>query len=494
MGIVRRQSILNTVYSYAGVALGLLTKLVFFNAWLSKAEFGLIELLITFMVLGSELSQLGVSKLVLRFFPHFHQQGRVREGQFVFFALLYMLAGYGLFAGGALIFRPAIVESYAAKSPLFAASFDYVFALVLAYTLYRVLSSLAQARLRSVMSTLSWNVVVRLVQLVLVLLYHYGGWSFEAFMYGIVLSFAVPAVLTGIDLVAAGGFAFRWGLSAIRRRTRRVLLVYGLYSSLGEMTAMMVNKVDMLMLGWLVGEEVVATYAIAFYITSLIQMPARALRAITVPLIAKHMKHKAMQEIAVLYRKSGITSLVSASLVLIGIWVNLDPLFELTPKHAAGRYAVIFLGLGSLINIITGLHRAIIVNSRHYRFDLYMNVVLLVMAVGTNYWLIPAYGAAGASLATAISLLIFNVGGCLFVWVKFRMHPFGPETLKALLLGAAVLLLGLYLPATGHPLGDIALRSTVVGVLYPALALWLRLSPDLNDLAAMLWRRVRGVL
>ena len=490
MGLVRRQSILNTFYSYAGVGLGLVNKLMLFNVWLTKAEFGLVELLITFMVLGSELSQLGVSKVILRFFPYFHRQGAEREGQFVFFTLLYAVVGYLLLALLLWLGRPFIVAQYAVNAPLFAGHYSYVFPVILAYTAYRVLASLAQAHLRSVMATLSWNLVVRVVQALLVLAYHFGEWSFTAFMYGIVFSFCLPAVLTGVDLLWHGGMKLSLGLGAIRRRTRRVLLTYGLFSSLGEMTAMMVNKVDILMLGWLVGEEMVATYAIAFYITSLIQMPARALRSITIPLIAGHMKHKRMDEIQVLYQKSGITSLVAGGLVLVGIWVNLDPLFALTPKHAEGYYAVVFLGIGSIFNIMTGLHRAILVNSRYYRLDLYMNLLLLALAVGTNYWLIPPYGAAGASVATAISLLLYNGAGCLFVWWRFGMHPFSRQTLLALALGGGVLLVGLALPSLGHPLADIALRSAVVLGLYVPLALWGRLSPDFNDLARMLLRKV----
>ncbi|RMG72719.1 MAG: lipopolysaccharide biosynthesis protein [Bacteroidetes bacterium] len=490
MGLVRRQSILNTFYSYAGVALGLVNKLVFFNVWLSKAEFGLIELLITFMVLGSELSQLGVSKVILRFFPYFHQRGAAREGQFVFFTLIYALTGYLLLALLLWLGKPWILAQYAPNAPLFAAHYSYVFPVILAYTAYRVLSSLAQAHLRSVMATLSWNLVVRVVQALLILGYHYGEWSFETFMYGIVLSFTLPTVLTGLDLLLMGKMRFRLGIGHLRRRTRRVLLTYGLYASLGEMTAMMVNKVDILMIGWLVGEEMVATYAIAFYITSLIQMPARALRSITIPLIAGHLKHKRFDEIRDLYQKSAITSLVIGMLVLIGIWVNLDPLYALTPKHGQGYWAVVFLGIGSIFNIMTGLHRAIIVNSRYYRFDLYMNLLLLGLAIGTNYWLIPPYGAAGAAIATAISLLVYNGAGCLYVWWRFDMQPFSGRTALTLLLGVLALSAGLSIPDRGHPLLDIAVRTAVVLALYLPLAYWARLSPDFNELARMLMHKL----
>ncbi|MCB0852400.1 MAG: hypothetical protein KDD63_09270, partial [Bacteroidetes bacterium] len=93
MGIIQRQATWNALNSYAGVVLGLVNKLIFFNFWLTKAQFGLVELLITFMVLGAELSNLGVTKIVIRFFPFF-QDHKERSGKFIFFVAVYSVFGF----------------------------------------------------------------------------------------------------------------------------------------------------------------------------------------------------------------------------------------------------------------------------------------------------------------------------------------------------------------------------------------------------------------
>ena len=46
MGIVRRQSALNLIWSYLGVGLGYVNKIILFAEILTKGQFGLLELLL----------------------------------------------------------------------------------------------------------------------------------------------------------------------------------------------------------------------------------------------------------------------------------------------------------------------------------------------------------------------------------------------------------------------------------------------------------------
>ncbi|MEL7338867.1 MAG: hypothetical protein AAGM67_00170, partial [Bacteroidota bacterium] len=66
MGVVGKQGILNSITNYVGVILGFVNKTLLFPAILLREEVGLIELLLAGMVLGAEISQFGVTKLILR--------------------------------------------------------------------------------------------------------------------------------------------------------------------------------------------------------------------------------------------------------------------------------------------------------------------------------------------------------------------------------------------------------------------------------------------
>ncbi|MDX2246219.1 MAG: polysaccharide biosynthesis C-terminal domain-containing protein [Bacteroidia bacterium] len=491
MGIVQRQSIQNTIYTYLGVILGWLNKSLLFYQWLTESQYGLIELLMTFMVLGSEFSQLGITKVILRFFPYFYEK-RDKEGKFMFFITLYSVIGFAAICLILLLIKPFIVAQYGPKSPLFASEYVYIYPLILSYTLYRVLSTLSQSLLKTVVPAMAYNVALRIPQTLLIILFHYDYLTFRGFLNGMTLSFFVPVVIIGVYLIRLNQLRFSSGFDWMKGRIGRIMLNYGWYSSLGEMTNLLVGKVDILMLGWLVGEKVVATYAVAFYIAVLIQMPARSIRSITIPLIANHTKSRRPDLILELYQKTAITNLVVAALVFVGIWVNIDSFFALLPKYSDGRSAVILLGIGSLFNIITGLHRPIIVNSRYYRFDLYSNILLFIFVVVTDYVLIPPYGATGAALATAVSLFLYNGIGCLFVYLKFQMQPFTIKTLLNIAVMAVVLIMGLNLPSTGNHLLDIFVRSGVVTVVYLPLIFWLKISPDINKMMVDILKKVFG--
>ncbi|MEZ4847376.1 MAG: oligosaccharide flippase family protein [Bacteroidia bacterium] len=479
MGIIQRQATWNALNSYVGVVLGLVNKLIFFNFWLTKAQFGLVELLITFMVLGAELSNLGVTKIVIRFFPFF-QDHKERSGKFIFFVAVYSVFGFLLVTLILLLGRNFIIGQYAENSPLFAAEFNYVIFLILAYKLYRVFSSLSQSLLNSVLPSFVWNILMRLVHLVLILLLHYEFLDFRGFLNGLAIGYFIPGLVLFIYVAFIKSLNWYTSWKWLKTRTIRMMLNYGWYSSLGEMTAVLVNQVDMLMIAWLIGEEMVATYAVAFYIAKLVQMPSNSIQAIAAPLVANDMKKRKLDEVYKVYQKSAITNFLIGGLVFIGLVINIDLLYTMFPKHIAGRDAMIYLALGILFNSVTGIHKVIINNSRYFKFNLYANFLLFILICVTNYLLIPTMGVVGASIATATSLLAYNIASCFYVYLKFRMHPFSREMLYTFILGVVVLAAGYYFPQTGITLVDMMTRSVFAAGVYGGITIWLDLSPDIT--------------
>ncbi|MEL7534611.1 MAG: hypothetical protein AAFN10_25110, partial [Bacteroidota bacterium] len=96
MGVVGKQGIINSITNYVGVILGFINKTLLFPVFLLKEEVGLIELLLAGMVMGAEVSQFGVTKLILRFFPYYYKHPQ-REKAFVGMVLTYAVLGFVLF-------------------------------------------------------------------------------------------------------------------------------------------------------------------------------------------------------------------------------------------------------------------------------------------------------------------------------------------------------------------------------------------------------------
>lgn len=68
--------------------------------------------------------------------------------------------------------------------------------------------------------------------------------------------------------------------------------------------------------------------------------------------------------------------------------------------------------------------RGIISFSKYYKFDLYLRIILVGMAVVFNVIFIPVFRITGAAIATGATLIFYNLIKVIFVYIKFRMHPF----------------------------------------------------------------------
>ena len=115
-------------------------------------------------------------------------------------------------------------------------------------------------------------------------------------------------------------------------------------------------------------------------------------------------------------------------------------------KFQGGKWVVFYIGLSQLFNISSGVNGAIIINSKYYKYDLYTNILLVGITIATNYFLIPKYGINGAAMATAISVLLFNLIRLVLIKVKMNMHPFSLNTLKTIIVLLVIYYLHQYLP------------------------------------------------
>jgi len=239
----------------------------------------------------------------------------------------------------------------------------------------------------------------------------------------------------------------------------------------------------MMMIASLLDLEQVAFYTVAFFIGNAIKVPGKSIVSTAIPLISKAWEEKDLKTIQSLYSKSSINQLIIGGVFFLRVWLNIDEIFSLLPnKFSHGKWVVLFIGLSQLFNISTGINGVIIVNSKHYRYDLITNVILVFLTIGTNYFFIPIYGINGAAMATAISVLLFNLIRLVLIKVKMNMHPFSLQTLKTILLLFVVyFLLGL-LPNTNYAFADIIWKSILVFSIFIPTVLYLNLSEDINKI------------
>lgn len=494
VGIIRRQGLQNTLISYLGVAVGFANNVFLFTHFLTKSELGLTRLLVQVGVLVALPAALGLPNVTARYFPRFRDRA-TRHGGFLWMLLVVPTALYSVVLVALFVFKPAILGFYAGRSVLLPLYYDWLAVLGFGFLVYNLLDAYLRSLYKTVVSSLIQDVLLRLGTAATVSVYALGWISFDVFVAGYV----------GVNALATLGLAlytawlrqlFVWpDWRAFRPVARlREMLRFGLYSVLGNLSNTVIATVDSLMILRFGSDAQVGIYTTAFFVTSVLLVPARSLYKIATPQVSDFWNSDNRPALADLYRRISLLNLTAGGYLLIGLWANVDVLFRLLPAgYDAGRYVVLFMGLGRLFDMATGINGVILNTSVRYRWDLGFNVALGLLTVLSCWYFVPRYGITGAAFASALTLVLVNTGRVAGVWYWFGMQPFTRRTLLVLGILAVTYAAGAAVPPLGGPWADLVARGTVITLVYGGLLLGTRAVPDVAVLigSAVRWQRAR---
>jgi len=311
------------------------------------------------------------------------------------------------------------------------------------------------------------------------LLLHWFGYLdfttfLKAYLFGYFLKFAILFVIQWKN----DRFSLAFSVNDLKLKE---ILNFGLFVFVGGASVMIVTRIDMMMIGSMLDLEQVAFYTVAFFIGNAIKVPGKSIGAISIPLVAKAWEKQDYKQIQTLYTKSSINQLIIGGVLFLCIWLNIDEIFSLLPtKFQGGKWVVFYIAIAQLFSMANGINGTIIVNSKYYRYDLYTNVILVFVTIATNYLLIPEYGIDGAAMATAISVLLFNLIRLILIKVKMNMHPFSLQTIKTILLLFAMFFALNFLPNSSYAFLDIIWKSIVVVILFIPSVMYFNLSEDIS--------------
>ena len=290
MGLIVRQSIITTIISYIGVAIGYVNLLYLYPRFLSPEQIGLMRTLQDAAILMAQFAQFGLAQSVIRFFPHFREQEK--EGKnFINIILLAGLSTYALFLIVFFALESSIVSYFEAN----ASDFIHYTSLALWLTFIIVMTTLLEVYSRSllkiVLPNLLKEILVRVLLALIILLYFQGLLTFPQVMISSVLIYAFTFLILLIALAAEGKLAFRTSLS-LEPKMRKELIRFSLLSFAGTAGLIIIGKVDSLMVAGLLGLAPVAIYTTAFYMATVIEIPKRAMTQVATPLISRGFEKK----------------------------------------------------------------------------------------------------------------------------------------------------------------------------------------------------------
>lgn len=492
MGIIIRQSIISSTLTYLGVIIGYVNLLILLPRYMSPEEVGLQRTFQDVALLLVPFVQLGVSQLTLKYFPKY--KGTDYYSEFVTLMLGFFIMATFIFSLVYFYFEEPISIYFEEKAKGINEFLILIWGLSILLAMHSVLVAFAQSSLKIVLPIFLKEVVLRAFTLVNIVLFATNTINFHQFIYFLSGAYLLNFFILIIYLLSKKTFSLSFKLKHIKWPIIKEMATYSLFTFLGASGILIIGKVDSIMVSAMMGYQANAIYTTAFYIAVLIELPKRSISQISTPFISKAFKENNIAEVKTIYSKSSVNNLIIGSLLFIGIWVNLDNIFFLIAKseiYVLGKWVVLIVGAGKLLDMSAGLNGEVIAMSKHFRINTYLIVLLTFFTITANYFLIPIYGLEGAAIGSALALFLYNFGKFLFLWLNEGLQPFSIQTLKVISIAAVSLLTGLNVPELSNNYLDIIIQSAVVTILFGGLIIWLKPSSDVNVLVTQLWDNIR---
>ena len=480
MGIIRRQSIKASIATYLGTAIGAVNLMILFPRWLTQEQLGLTRVLIAVAILFSQAALLGAPFALIRFFPFFRNKAKKHHG-FPALMLLLVMAGFMTVGMIVFIFQIPVEQLFGKRAPLFASNFSWIFPLALFMVLTELLFYYSRALLKLPIPVFFREVVLRVAQTVAVFLFYMKWISFQWMIALFVGSYLLQLMLLTGYVFWLKEFFFFSGIHLEHKVPLNQILRYSFITFAAVSAAIYTQNIDVILLGYLLNLDNTAVYSIAFFIGTIVQIPARNMNMVAASIVADAWKENDRERIQKLYMQTALNQLIIGGFIFLLIWFNIYLLLSFIPKDYSGAKPVIFMiGLGKLFDMATGINGEIINTSKHVKVNLFTNLLLIVISTAMNFWLIPVYGIMGAAIATAVSVFLFNTLRMVFLYYEYRLQPFEWASGKGALLLLICFGVGMVLPSTGHVWVDSIYRSAIIAVLFVLPLIYLKISPEIN--------------
>jgi O-antigen/teichoic acid export membrane protein len=482
LGVIVDQSVKGAIYTYIGVALGFATTLLF-SKILSPEQIGLTRILVSYSTLIAQFGALGINGVIIRYFPYFRDAAKKHHG-FLSLALLAGLIGFILSTLVLLLFKPLLISTSIEKSSMFVEYINWLIVIVFFQIFFTIFDGYYTALYNSIHGTWLKEVFQRILIILIIGAYFFGFVGFHQFVIWYIAAMSVPTLMILYKLIREHHFSLRTEFGFVDKNLLRMMLLMAGFSIFNGLTLVLIQNVDILMINSLVGLEGAGIYFICFNFGLFVNIPARSIYKIANVVAAQAWKNNDMKLIRDIYYKSCLTLFIIGSLLFVGIWANVDNIFQIIgEKFVSGKWVIFFIALGGLIDLTTGVNSSILGSSKHYKVQTLFLVILVFLIVAANLILIPRYGINGAAIGSAVSLTILNIVRFLFLYLKFNLQPFNLKFVYILLIAGAVYFISWMIPPFGNYIVDIIIRSSLIIVLFGLPVYYLKISDDINKKA-----------
>lgn len=444
-------------------------------------EWGLIQLLLSYVMLFMPFALVGVPNSIIKFWPEYSNK---YKHEFSFFVLSLISIGLIVVSVILFIFREFVFFSSSSSNTLMEKYYLYFFICFFVHTVFYFFLNFARVYCKTSFPTFLKDTFIKIWTFLLLTVYWLDLISFDYFFKAYILGFLLQMFILYIYIKRNTNLVFTVNTSFLKNNAHsRKILNYGFYSLLTGGAAVLVSRIDILMINKYIDLSSVAFYSVALFFITVLQVPVRSLATISAPILSEHLGNNNMSGVNSIYRKTALNMFLVSSFILISILLNIDEFMTiLGEKFGQVKYVILILGIARLYEIINSSNGTIIILSKYYRYDMVFQVILLALTVITNIILIPLYGINGAALATGITIVLSSSIKGLFVYSKYQLHPYSKGTLKILLVILVCIASTLFIPEIMNVYVTMVIKTSIISVIYLVALFALEISDDLKQL------------
>jgi O-antigen/teichoic acid export membrane protein len=171
------------------------------------------------------------------------------------------------------------------------------------------------------------------------------------------------------------------------------------------------NRTDVLMVGALLDPSEVGKYSAALRTGGMISFVLTGFNAIAAPLISEYWSSGNLQQLRQAVEFVIRWTLWPSLLLVIGMCIAGEHILALFgAEFTAAYWTLIIISIGQLVNACAGPVGYLMALTGHERTSAKVYGAMALVNVPLNYMLIIQFGSIGAALATALTLIGWNLG------------------------------------------------------------------------------------
>jgi O-antigen/teichoic acid export membrane protein len=496
MTTIRKQSIYSSIFIYIGFAIGAFNVLYLFPKYFTKEEFGLTRILVDIALILSTLCTAAAVPVGLKFNPYYksHQPGK--KNDLISVVILTVLLSCLLLWFAAPWIEPLIIRKFGYRSPLLVQYVRLIAPITLSYSLLILMEVFAWNSGKIIAANFMKELFYRGIVLLSILGWIAGFFSgFDQFIGVYAYLYFPPVLLLLIILHKAEPIRLTFSLSKLTKRLYPIMFKFGTAYFLSALLNIIAKTNDTLIIASQSagGLADAAIFTIATYMITIMDVPQRSMIAAATPEIAIAWKQKDMQKLDRLYKKTALNLLIFAAGILGFVVLGTPLMIEVLGDGYAGLPFLMFtLGLGKLIDLGTGLNSQILQLSKHWKIDLFTNMLFVILSVILNYFLTRSFGISGTAVGSVVAILLYNSVRFLFIRQIYKLQPFSWRNGLVLIITTVTTGILWLIPNYGNAWILIPLKLLVFGGVYATAIIRLNISDDISDLYKQIISRFSG--